>query len=202
MQNPDTRLSPRQEKAETPMRPCFVVGVTGASGICYARRLLEVLTGTAEVHLVISGVASKIAAHERVSLEGFPAIYHEESDLAAQVASGSFRYDAMAVVPCSMKTLSAVACGFSDNLITRAADVCIKERRPCVLLLREMPLSRVHLKNMLAADEAGATVMVASPPFYHHPETVQDLVDAVVARVLDHLGVHHDLFRPWGGLDA
>lgn len=180
----------------------FVIGVTGASGMAYARRLLEVLTPAAEVHIVISDIARPIAVHEQVRLDGFPAKYHGQSDLAAEVASGSFRYEGMAVVPCSMKTLSAIACGFSDNLVTRAADVCLKEKRPCVLLLREMPLSRVHLRNMLAADEAGATVMVASPPFYNRPRTIADLVDGVVARVLDHLGVENDLFPPWGGFDA
>jgi len=101
-----------------------------------------------------------------------------------------------------MKTLAAVSNGLADNLIARAADVCLKERRPLLLLLREMPLSRVHLRNMLAADEAGATVMVASPPFYQRPATIDDLVDMVVARVLDHLGVEHALGSRWSGYDA
>jgi 4-hydroxy-3-polyprenylbenzoate decarboxylase len=177
----------------------FVVGVTGASGIVYARRLLEVLCDQARVHIVVSDVAHQIAGIEGVDLAGFDAVYAENSDLAADIASGSFRYDAMAIVPCSMKTLSAVSRGFADTLITRSADVCLKERRPLILLLREMPLSRIHLKNMLAADEAGATVMVASPPFYQRPETIDDLVDMVVARVLDHLGVDHGLGMRWSG---
>src|SRR5690606_26307190 len=104
--------------------------------------------------------------------------------------------------PCSMKTLAAVSNGFAENLIARAADVCLKERRPLLLLLREMPLSRIHLKNMLAADNAGATVMVASPPFYQRPQTIDDLVDMVVARVLDHMGVEHNLGTRWSGYDA
>ncbi|MFW5638891.1 MAG: UbiX family flavin prenyltransferase [Methanoculleus bourgensis] len=178
----------------------FVVGVTGASGIVYARRLLEVLCDRARVHIVVSDVAHQIAGIEGVDLAGFDAVYAENSNLAADIASGSFRYDAMAIVPCSMKTLSAVSRGFADTLITRSADVCLKERRPLILLVREMPLSRIHLKNMLAADEAGATVMVASPPFYQRPETIDDLVDMVVARVLDHLGVvDHGLGMRWSG---
>ncbi len=180
----------------------FVVGVTGASGVVYARRLLEVLCDQATVHVVISDTARQIAGIEGVDLEGFDAIYAENSDLAADIASGSFRYDGMAIVPCSMKTLAAVSNGLAENLIGRAADVCLKERRPLLLLLREMPLSRIHLKNMLAADDAGATVMVASPPFYQRPETIDDLVDMVVARVLDHMGVEHKLGTRWSGYDA
>ena len=184
------------------MKKEFVVGVTGASGVVYARRLLEVLCDNATVHIVISDTARQIAGIEGVDLEGFDAIYAENSDLAADIASGSFRYDGMAIVPCSMKTLAAVSNGFADNLITRAADVCLKEKRPLLLMLREMPLSRIHLKNMLAADDAGATVMVASPPFYQRPQTIDDLVDMVVARVLDHMGVEHDLGTRWSGYDA
>jgi 4-hydroxy-3-polyprenylbenzoate decarboxylase len=181
------------------MKKVFVVGVTGASGAIYARRLLEVLTAEAQVHLVISGVAEKIAAYEGVPLAGFNAVYHRNDQLFAPVTSGSFRFDGMAVVPCSMKTLAAISGGHAENLITRAADVCLKERRPCILLLREMPLSRIHLRNMLAADEAGATVMVASPGFYTRPETIDDLVNMVIARVLDHLGVEHSLSPRWEG---
>jgi len=184
------------------MKKEFVVGVTGASGVIYAHRLLEVLCDQATVHIVISDTARQIAGIEGVDLTGFDAIYAENSNLAADIASGSFRYDGMAIVPCSMKTLAGVSNGLADNLIGRAADVCLKERRPLLLLLREMPLSRIHLKNMLAADEAGATVMVASPPFYQHPKTIDDLVDMVVARVLDHMGVNHRLGARWSGYDA
>ena len=177
----------------------FVVGVTGASGVVYAHRLLKVLCEEATVHIVISDTARQIAGIEGVNLDGFDAIYAENSNLAADIASGSFRYDGMAIVPCSMKTLAAVSNGLADNLIGRAADVCLKERRPLLLLLREMPLSRIHLKNMLAADEAGATVMVASPPFYQHPKTIDDLVEMVVARVLDHMKVEHNHGTRWSG---
>jgi 4-hydroxy-3-polyprenylbenzoate decarboxylase len=184
------------------MKKEYVVGVTGASGICYARRLLEVLCQDAHVHLIISEVAKEIARHERVDLSGFDATYHDVSAISAEIASGSHRHDGMVIIPCSAKTLSAIASGYADNLITRTADVCLKERRRCILVTREMPLSQIHLKNMLAAHEAGATIMPASPGFYHHPEKIDDLVDMVVARVLDHLGVAHTLSGRWSGYDA
>ncbi|WP_321505594.1 UbiX family flavin prenyltransferase [uncultured Methanoregula sp.] len=184
------------------MKKEYVVGVTGASGACYARRLLEVLCRDADVHVIISDVAAKIATHEDVSLEGFNATYHHNDKLFASIASGSHRYDGMVVIPCSAKTLAAIATGYADNLITRTADVCLKENRKCILVTREMPLSKIHLKNMLAAEEAGATIMPASPGFYHKPKTIDDLVDMVVARVLDHLDVEHDLIQRWSGYDA
>jgi 4-hydroxy-3-polyprenylbenzoate decarboxylase len=180
----------------------IVVGVTGASGAIYARRLLEVLCKDAKVHIIVSDVAEKIATYEGVSFEGLNAEYHSNDKLFASVASGSYRYDGMVVIPCSSKTLAAIANGYADNLITRTADVCLKEGRTCILVTREMPLSRIHIKNMLAAREAGATIMPASPGFYNQPETIDDLVDMVVARVLDHLGVEHSLGQRWSGYDA
>ena len=180
----------------------IVVGVTGASGSIYARRLLDILCREAEVHIIVSDVAAKIAAHEGVSFEGLDATYHSIDKLFASVASGSHKYDGMVVIPCSAKTLAAIANGYADNLITRTADVCLKEHRKCILVTREMPLSKIHLKNMLAAEEAGATIMPASPGFYHRPETIDDLVDMVVSRVLDHLDIEHDLIQRWSGYDA
>ena len=180
----------------------FVIGVTGASGICYARRLLEVLCRDAKVHIIVTDVARDIAAHEGVDLTGFDAIYHDAGEIGAGIASGSYRHDGMVIVPCSSKTLAAVAHGYADNLITRTADVCLKEQRKCILVTREMPLSKIHVKNMLAAQEAGALIMPACPGFYTHPKTVDDLVDMVVARVLDHLGVEHTLAERWSGYDA
>jgi 4-hydroxy-3-polyprenylbenzoate decarboxylase len=179
----------------------FVVGVSGASGAPYARRLLEVLTKGADVHLIVTDQARRISAHEFVSYDDLDVTRHDNADLAAAIASGSHRIDGMAIVPCSTKTLASVALGLSASLLARAADVTLKERRPLVLLVREMPLSRIHLKNMLAADEAGATVMVASPGFYGRPATIDDLVDMVVGRVLDHLGVEHALGPRWKGYD-
>jgi len=178
----------------------FVVGVTGASGSIYARRLLEVLCTDAKVHIIISDVAKRIAAHEGVVLSGFSAQYHDNNQMFSDIASGSYRYDGMVVIPCSQKTLAAVAHGYADNLITRTADVCIKERRKCILVTRETPLSGIHLSNMLAAHQAGAVIMPASPGFYHHPKTIEDLVDMVVSRVLDHMGVEHTLTERWSGL--
>lgn len=192
----------RREHRMEKERPEVVVGVTGASGVLYARRLLLPLCRAAKVHLILTRTAQEIAGLEGVSLEGFDAEYHREDDLAAMIASGSHPFRGMVIIPCSGKTLAAVAHGLSANLVTRAADVCLKERRPLILVLREMPLSRVHLKNMLAADEAGATVMVASPPFYFWPETIDDLADAVAARVLDLLEVPHDLGCRWEGMHA
>lgn len=184
------------------MKREFVIGVTGASGVCYARRLLDVLSSRATVHVIVSDVAKRIGTHEGVDLSGFPAHYYENSRMFAPIASGSCRYDGMVVIPCSQKTLAGIAHGYADNLIARTADVCLKEKRPLILVPREMPLSEIHLSNMLAAHRAGATIMPASPPFYHHPKTIDDLVDMVVARVLDHLHVEHDLAERWGGSDA
>jgi 4-hydroxy-3-polyprenylbenzoate decarboxylase len=184
------------------MKKTFVVGVTGASGVIYAKRLLDELCTAASVHVIITETAKDIARVEGVNLLGYDAVYHDETSMGAGIASGSFRYDGMVIVPCTMKTLAAISNGFSDNLVTRAADVCLKEGRACILVPREMPLSRVHLKNMLAAHEAGATIMVASPGFYHNPKTIDDLVDMVVARVLDHLSVSHHIENRWSGYDA
>lgn len=184
------------------MKKEFVVGVTGASGACYARSLLEVLCQYGHVHLIISDVAQEIARHEGVDLSGFDATYHDIDAISADIASGSHRHDGMVIIPCSAKTLAAIASGYADNLITRTADVCLKERRKCILVTREMPLSKIHLTNMLAAHEAGATIMPACPGFYHHPQKIDDLVDMVVARVLDHLGVDHTLTERWSGYDA
>lgn len=165
----------------------------------YAYRLIRYLAELAEVHLVVSPVAREIAAHEGVAFDEFPVILHQHDDLAAPIASGSFRHEGMVIIPCSMKTLASVACGITPNLITRAADVSIKERRPCILVIRENPLSRIHITNMLTAHDAGATIMTASPPFYNRPETIEDLADSVVARVLDHLGVDHEVSSRWSG---
>lgn len=184
------------------MQKEFVIGVTGASGVCYARRLLEVLCRDAKVHLIVSKVAGEIAAHEGVSFEGFDATYHAVDRMGASIASGSHYVDGMVVIPCSAKTLAAVASGYADNLITRTADVCLKEHRTCILVTRETPLSKIHLKNMLAAEDAGAVIMPACPGFYHNPATIDDLVDMVVARILDHLGVEHNLVKRWSGYDA
>ena len=175
----------------------IVVGITGASGILYAKRLLDALSGKAEIHIIISDAAKTVAAYEGISLDGYPAVYEDNARLEADVASGSFLYDCMVIVPCSMKTLSAVANGYADTLIARAADVCLKERRRLILVPRETPYNRVHLTNMLAAHDAGAVIMPASPPLYTNPQSVSDLADMIVARILDHCGIEHQIGKRW-----
>ena len=175
----------------------IVVGITGASGILYAKRLLDALSDKAEIHIIISDAAKKVAAYENIELAGYPAVYEDNSRLEADIASGSFLYDAMVIVPCSMKTLSAVANGYADTLIARAADVCLKERRRLILVPRETPYNRVHLTNMLAAHDAGAVIMPAYPPLYTNPTSVSELADMIVARILDHCGIEHQIGKRW-----
>ncbi len=192
----------------------IALAITGASGAVYGRRVLEELLARPEleVHLMISPSAQKVLKIEEgiaLDLEKFePAAlgvkaaaklrYHQYDDVAAPVSSGSFRVEAMAVVPCSMGCAAAIAHGMSDNLIERAADVMLKERRPLIVVPRETPLSTVHLKNLLALSELGATVLPASPGFYGRPQSVAEMVNFVVARVLDHLKIEHALMRRWG----
>ena len=190
---------------EQPQR--IVVGVSGASGSIYAKRLIEVLhevSPPVEIHLIITGTAETIAEHEHVVFPRFKenAVFrYAPGDLCAPVASGSFVHSGMVIIPCSMKTLSAVATGYASGLMTRAADVCLKERRPLILVVRETPLSRVHMKNMLAAHDAGAVLLPAAPPFYMNPHTILDLVDTIVARILDILHINHELNVRWTGVE-
>ncbi|SMC24819.1 4-hydroxy-3-polyprenylbenzoate decarboxylase [Desulfacinum hydrothermale DSM 13146] len=184
----------------------IVVGVTGASGAPYARRLLQVLADAGlPVHLVASSAGRLVYKLEtgRSLEEDLPAGVRlfGEDQFTAPMASGSFQTRGMVIVPCTMATLAAVAQGLANNLIQRAADVCLKERRPLIVVPRETPLNAVHLKNMLTLCQAGALILPPMPGFYHRPETVQDLVDFVVARILDHLGVEHSLGARWQGLE-
>lgn len=193
------------------------LALTGASGMPYGVRLLQCLLGAGvEVLLLYSPVAQIVARQEmdlalparakeaeRFFSERFGSAPGQlrafgREEWFAPVASGSNPADAMVVCPCTMGTLAAIACGLSDSLIERAADVMLKERRPLILVPRETPLSAVHLENMLRLSRAGALILPANPGFYHHPETVSDLVDFVVARVLDHLGIAHTLMPRWG----
>ena len=182
----------------------IVVGITGGSGAVYALALLHQLRILeCETHLVVSRMGAYVMDHEcGVSLEElrtFADRFYEDDDLAAPISGGSFRTFGMAVVPCSMKTLASIAGGFSESLLTRAADVTLKERRKLVLVTRESPLSVIHLENMLAATRAGAVVMPASPGFYHRPESVAEMVVSFSGRILDALGVEHSLTRRWEG---
>ncbi|HKP59628.1 MAG TPA: UbiX family flavin prenyltransferase [Polyangiales bacterium] len=179
----------------------IVFGISGASGAPYARRLLEHLRalGTAQVEVVLSRTAEQVWAHEcggNPRELGF-AVY-EGRDYAAPFASGSARYDAMVVLPASMSAIARIAHGVSDDLLTRAADVMLKERRPLVLVPREAPYSSIHLENMLSVTRAGAIVVPASPSFYSRPATLEDAMDTVLARVLDQLGIEQELSRRWG----
>jgi len=175
-----------------------IVGVTGGSGMIYAKHFLDALIGIAEVHLVISEGARLVASYEDVNFDRYPFIYEDNTKIDAKIASGSFQYDAMVVVPCSMKTLSAIAHGYAASLITRAADVALKERRKLILVPRETPYNRIHLTNMLAANDAGAIIMPASPPLYNHPKNIDDLADMMAARILDHCEIKHTLGTRWG----
>jgi len=193
----------------------IIVGITGASGTVYAVRLLEImLTMPLEIHLIVSAMGWDIMRYEQgwhdETMDDFIArelrpktaagdlILHPIGDLFAPPASGSFQASGMVVVPCSMRTLSTIARGHAGNLIERAADVTLKERRPLVLVPRETPLSLIHLRNMTAATEAGAVIMPASPPFYHKPEGIADLVNFMVGRILDLLHLEHHLIPRWG----
>lgn len=178
----------------------LAVCITGASGAHYAYRLLRALKGQAE--LVISAEGEEVIRAETgrspKDFKSLASAWYANDDFHAPLASGSAPLDALAIVPCSMNTLSKIALGLSDNLITRAAAVTLKEGRKLILVPRETPVSAVHLEHMLTIARLGGTVLPAMPGFYHNPETIDDLVDFVVARILDHLGVEHDLIRPWG----
>jgi flavin prenyltransferase len=184
------------------------LGVTGASGAPYAVRLLRALnaSGTA-VRLLVSSYGWRLLAEE-AAIDGADALraatgdwsrvqLFDALDRGATPASGSAPSRGMIICPCSMGTLASIAAGVSRNLVERAADVALKERRPLVLVPRETPLSLVHLRNMTALTEAGATILPAAPGFYHRPRSVDDLVDFVVARILDHLGIYHAIGRRW-----
>lgn len=180
-----------------------VVGISGGSGSIYGVALLKVLQELGvETHLVVSTLGEYVTEHEcDVNLEELKSLatyYHENKDLAAPIASGSFLTDAMVIVPCSMKTISAVANGLSDNLLTRAADVTIKENRKLIVVPRETPLSSIHLENMLKLSRTGVTVLPASPGFYSHPESIGDMVSSIVARILDQMRIEHNLIQRWG----
>jgi flavin prenyltransferase len=193
-------------KVDAPRR--IVVAISGASGATYGVRLLQVLAEVPgiETHLVVSEAGWRNLHHELdLSQGGLHALathVHDIRDVGATIASGSFRASGMAIAPCSMRTLAAVAHGLGDNLITRAADVMLKERRRLVLLARETPLHLVHLRNMATVTEMGAIVCPPVPAFYLRPQTVQDIVDQSVARVLDLLDVPHALSSRWAGESA
>lgn len=183
----------------------IVVGITGATGSIYGIRLLELLraAGGLELHLVLSQPGKRTLVEETGrsvrDVEALADVVHDDRDVGASIASGSFRTLGMVVAPCSVKTMSCLAHGVTDTLIARAGDVTLKEGRPLVLLVRETPLHALHLRSLLALAEAGAVILPPMPAFYNRPQTVADIVDHTVARVLDRLGVEHALVPEWPG---
>jgi 4-hydroxy-3-polyprenylbenzoate decarboxylase len=182
----------------------LVVAITGASGVIYGIKLLEVLQKLEiETHLILTAWGARTIEIETDKtadkVRSLATKVYEDNNMAATISSGSFRVDGMAIVPCSMKTLASIANGFDDSLVSRAAGVCIKEQRKLVLVPRETPLSRIHLENMAKLAGVGTVIMPAMPGFYHRPETVDDLVSHVVGKVLDQFGIDHNLFRRWAG---
>ena len=183
----------------------IVVGITGATGAVYAVRLLERLKATGcETHLVASPAGVLNVHHElgldRRALEALADHAYSPADVGAAIASGSFASEAMVVAPCSMRTLAAVAHGLSDNLLTRAADVILKERRRLVLMVRETPFNLAHLRNMTAVTEMGGVIFPPLPAFYHRPQSIDEMVDDTVERVLGLIGVTGAAPKAWAGL--
>lgn len=183
----------------------LVVGISGASAAIYGIRLLQALRDAeVESHLVITDPAREIIAletdYDASEVEALATHVHGVHDVGAEIASGSFKADGMAIVPCSIKTLSAVANSYADNLLVRAADVTLKERRRLVLVVRETPLHLGHLRLMQNVSEMGAVVFVPVPAFYARPRTIEDLVDHTVGRILDLFDIEHDLLARWDGM--
>ena len=183
----------------------IIVAITGATGTIYGVRLLEMLKGTdVETHLVLSKWAARTLTHETsYSIDEVQALatqVYPLADQGAAISSGSFITHGMVVVPCSMRTLAAIAHGLGDNLIHRAADVILKERRPLVLAVREAPLSEIHLENMLKLSRMGVVIVPPVPAFYTKPQSLDDVVNYTAARLLDQLDVHLDVRNRWSGL--
>lgn len=185
----------------------LIIGISGASGVIYGVRMLEVLRGVPDIetHLIMSNAARQTLALETDlqlrDVQSLADVVHDARDIAASISSGSFKTAGMVILPCSMKTLSGIVHSYTDNLLTRAADVVLKERRGLVLCVRETPLHLGHLRMMTTAAELGAIVMPPVPAFYHRPQTLQDIVDQTVNRVIDQFDIEisQDLFTRWDG---
>ncbi|HEY7778459.1 MAG TPA: UbiX family flavin prenyltransferase [Nitrososphaeraceae archaeon] len=180
----------------------IVIGFSGASGIIYGIRLLEILHSIKiETYLIMSEWAKKnIEIETNKTLEyvkSLSSVNYDNFKLDASVSSGSFLHNGMVIVPCSMKSLSSIANGYDDTLISRAASVTLKESRKLIIVPRETPLSRIHLENMIKLQEAGAIILPAMPGFYHKPSTIEEIVDHLVGKILDQLNIKHDVFRRW-----
>jgi len=181
----------------------IVVGITGASGVIYGVRMLEILCKLGvETHLIITQAGLKnleIETSDHINrLKSMASHVYEEGDFTASLASGSFKVDGMVVAPCSIKTLSAIANSYNHNLLVRAADVMLKERRRLILLVRETPLHEGHLELMAKVTRMGGIIMPPVPAFYHHPKTIEDLIDQTIGKVLDLFSVDAKLFKRWG----
>ena len=184
----------------------LIIGITGATGVIYGIRLLEVLAARKDIetHLVVSDAGElNIRQETDWKIEAIKALAdfsYDVNDIGACLSSGSFKRDGMIVAPCSMKTLSALANSYTDNLLIRAGDVTLKERKRLVLLVRETPLHVGHIRNMERLSEMGAIIMPPVPAFYHRPKTIQDIIDHTIGKVLDIFGIEHNLFQRWSGL--
>jgi 4-hydroxy-3-polyprenylbenzoate decarboxylase len=182
----------------------IVIAITGASGVVYGRRLLEVLKDIGEeTALVVTDPAKIILKYElgieEEEMKELASEYYSPKDLTSSINSGSFQFKSMVIVPCTMKTLSAIANGYANNAVTRAADVTLKERRDLVIVPRETPLRSVHLENMLRISQEGGIILPAMPGFYHNPKNIAEIVDFVVGKILDVLGIENQLFKRWDG---
>jgi 4-hydroxy-3-polyprenylbenzoate decarboxylase len=180
----------------------LIVGITGGSGVIYGIKFLEALFKlNIESHLIISEWGEKTIRIETnftiKYVKSLASVNYDPYNMASEISSGSFISDGMVIIPCSMKTLSSIASGYDDNLISRAADVCLKETRRLVIVPRETPLSRIHLLNMLRLNKTGAVLLPAMPGFYHKPESVDDLVNHIVGKVLDQFRISNNVFKRW-----
>ena len=181
----------------------IVVGISGASGVTYGVRMLDVLRETDfETHLIISN-AGRLnieieTNYKPADVEAMADFVYDHKDMAASLASGSFLTEGMVVVPCTIKSLSGIANSYNENLLVRTADVTLKEKRKLVLVVRETPLHVGHLRLMTQAAEMGAHILPPVPSFYHQPETIEDIIDQTIGKVFDYMGIEHNLFRRWG----
>lgn len=184
------------------MKDRLIIGITGASGSIYADRLIKILVEKGfEVHIVLTQAGLQVMEYEcgKNALEFSKEVtVHSNANLFAPIASGSFQSKGMVVLPCSMNTVGQIAGGTGSGLLARAAQVMLKERRPLIIVPRETPLSTINIENMLRISNAGGVLLPASPGFYHHPETIEDLVNFVAGKILDILSVEHNLFKRWG----
>ncbi len=183
----------------------LIIAITGSSGVVYGKKLIEVCSKKEiKTNLIISPAAEKIMKFELEDkideIKRKSTNYYGYKEIGAPIASGSVKNDGMIIVPCSMKTIGSIASGIADNLITRAADVALKENRKLILVPRETPLHAIHLDNLTKLKKAGATILPASPGFYHKPKSIEDLVNFVVGKILDQIGIEHQLYQAWRGL--